>query len=245
MFITNLPYPVLYNICKYLSFIDIINLSKTSKELYILIDNDDYFWKILIKNHFGFKLYQRYVNEIFQNKKNSDYVLYLIDKDRQKFEKSFQNHLPINVCGFRLFNVINCKDNSDGYIAYKSVVKRKLRPPTNELKMSLTIEELFEYYFNRNKNLTKENIFQISLCKLIYFYLIEPKRLLRVDMFRIYLCCSKYHLHCSNAICSKNHEYDLNSLTGRCVRLYSDRLLYQAGIHEVFRRLLSSRPQAD
>jgi hypothetical protein len=38
---------------------------------------------ILIQNHFGFKLYQRYVNEIFQNKKNSDYDLYNADQDRK------------------------------------------------------------------------------------------------------------------------------------------------------------------
>jgi hypothetical protein len=100
MFIDNIPHRVLYHLCKYLSFIDIINLSRTCKRLYISIEKDNYFWMILIKNHFGFILYQLYVNEIFQNKKNSDYVLYLTDKDRQKFEKSFQNHLPINVCGF-------------------------------------------------------------------------------------------------------------------------------------------------
>jgi hypothetical protein len=81
---------------------------------------------ILIKSNFGPKLCQRYVNEIFQNKKNSDYVLYRTGKDRQKFEKSFRNHLPRNVCGFWLFNVLNCKDNSDGYLAYKSVVKQQL-----------------------------------------------------------------------------------------------------------------------
>jgi hypothetical protein len=137
------------------------------------------------------------------------------------------------VWGFWLFNVLNCKDNSDGYIAYKSVVKRKLRPRTNELKMSLTIEEFFEYYLNKNRNLTKENIFQISLYKLIYFYLIEPEPLLGVDIFPIYLCCSQYHLHCSNAMCSRNHEYDLNSLIGRCVRLYSDASCYQAGKRQI------------
>jgi len=90
MFINNLPDHVLYNICKYLSFIDILNLSKTCKQLYILIEKDNYFWMMLIKNHFGFKLYQRYVHEIFNNKKNSDYVLYRTDKDKEKFEKSFE-----------------------------------------------------------------------------------------------------------------------------------------------------------
>ena len=76
---------------------------------------------------------------------------------------------------------------SDGYIAYKSIIKQKLRPRTNELKMSLTIEEFFESYLNRNKYLNNENIRQISLYKLIYFYLIESKRLLGVDLFAIYL----------------------------------------------------------
>ncbi|UJR28845.1 hypothetical protein I4U23_010069 [Adineta vaga] len=60
MSIINLPEHVLYNLCKYLSFIDILNLSKTCKHFYILIENDNYFWKILIKSHFGFKLYQGY-----------------------------------------------------------------------------------------------------------------------------------------------------------------------------------------
>ncbi|CAF0839487.1 unnamed protein product [Rotaria sordida] len=238
MFLDNLPHHALYNLCKYLCLIDIINLSRTCKRLYILIEKDNYFWMILIKNHFGSKLYQLYVNEIFQNKKNSDYVLYRTDKDREKFEKSFRNNLPRYVCNIWLFNVLNCKDNSDGYLTYKSVLKRKFYPRTNELKMSLTIEEFFEHYFNKNKKLTKENIFQISLCKLIYFYLIEPKRLLGVDMCGIYLRCSKYHLHCFNSICSKNHEYDLNSLTGQCVRLYSDELLYQSGIKGKFKSIL-------
>jgi hypothetical protein len=53
MFLDDLPHSVLYDICKYLSFNDIINLSKTCKQLFI----------------FGFKFYQRYINEIFQNKK--------------------------------------------------------------------------------------------------------------------------------------------------------------------------------
>jgi hypothetical protein len=79
--------------------------------------------------------------------------------------------------------MLNCKDNSDGYLAYKSITKQKLHPRTHVLKMSLTIEELFKSYFNRNKYLNKENILQISLYKLIYFYLIESKLLLAVDLF--------------------------------------------------------------
>jgi len=69
--------------------------------------------------------------------------------------------------------MLNTQENSDGYLAYKSVIKQKLRPRTKELKMSLTIEEFFEYCFKRNKFLNQENISQTSLYKLIYFYLIE------------------------------------------------------------------------
>ncbi len=56
--------------------------------------------------------------------------------------------------------------------------------------MSLTIEEIFDYYFKRNNYLTKENILQIPFCKLIYFYSIEFKCLLAVNLFGIYLHCS-------------------------------------------------------
>jgi len=237
MFNNNLPYPVLHHICKYLSFIDIINLSKTSKQLYILIEKDNYFWMILIQNHFGLKLYQRYVNEIFQNKKNSDYVLYRTDEDREKFEKRFRKYPDYYVCIDWLLNILNGKDNSDGHIAYKSMIKQKLRPRTNELKMSLTIEEFFEYYFNRNKNLTNENILQISLYKLIYFYLIAPKRLLGVDLFVIKQWCSRNHLYCSDKI-HPNHEYDSNCLTGQCVRLHSPRCMRIAGIKGKFKSIL-------
>jgi len=41
---------------------------------------------MLIKNHFGFKLYHRYVHKIFNNKKNSDYVLYRTDKDNENLK---------------------------------------------------------------------------------------------------------------------------------------------------------------
>jgi len=68
MFLDDLPHSFFYNLCK---------------QLFILIKRNNYFWMILIQNHFGFKLYQRYVNEIFQNKKNSDYDLYNADKDRK------------------------------------------------------------------------------------------------------------------------------------------------------------------
>ncbi len=76
MFLDDLPHSVLYDLCKYLSFNDIRNLLKTCKQLFILIERNNYFWIKLIENHFGFKFYQHYINEIFQNKKKSDYDLY-------------------------------------------------------------------------------------------------------------------------------------------------------------------------
>jgi hypothetical protein len=57
-------------------------------------------------------------------------------------------------------------------------------------------------------------------------------------MFGIYLRCSRFHLHCSDAICSDKHEYDLHSLTGKCVRLNTDKILYQAGIKGKFKKIL-------
>jgi hypothetical protein len=173
-----------------------MNLSKTCQHLYILIEKDDYCWIRLIENHFGYKLYQCYVNEIFQEKKNSDYALYRTEKDKQKFEKSFRKYKGMHDCNFWLWNVLNAKDNSDGYIALKSIAKQKQYPRTNELKMSLTNEEFFLSYFNRNKYLNKENILQISMYKLIYFYLIESKRLLSVDLFAIDLRCTPHHRCC-------------------------------------------------
>ena len=90
--------------------------------------------------------------------------------------------------------------------------------------MSLTMDELFEYYLNKNQNLTKENICQISWCKLIYFYLIQSKRLSCVDLFPIILSSLRSYLHPSRTIYS-NYEIDLNSSTGRCVRLYSNQII--------------------
>lgn len=81
MNLNDLPNDVFYNICKHLSFTDVLNLSKTCKQFYILIEHEVYFWMVLIQNHFGSKLYRRYVNEILQNKKNSNYVLYRMEKD--------------------------------------------------------------------------------------------------------------------------------------------------------------------
>ncbi|CAF4243671.1 unnamed protein product [Rotaria magnacalcarata] len=237
MSLDTMPHNILYHLCEYLSFMDILNTLKTCKRLYMLIETDNYFWSRMIKSQVGPKLYQRYVYEIFQNPKNSDYSLYRTEKDKEQFAKRLQNHEPKNVCGLWLLNMLNCKDNNDGYIAYRSIVHQKLRPRTNEIKMSLTIEEFIESYLNRTKTLTKENIYQISLYKLIYYYLIEPKRLLGVDIFGINLYCSKDHIRCANSIIT-TQEYDSKCLTGRCVRLYSNSADYQAGIKGKFKSFL-------
>ncbi|CAF2338737.1 unnamed protein product [Rotaria sp. Silwood2] len=121
------------------------------------------------------------------------------------------------MCNIWLMNALNSKDNSDGYIAHKSIVKQKRLSRINKLKMSLTIEEFFESYLNKNKCLNKENILQISIYISIYYYLIECKRLLGVNLLAIDLRCTPHHRCCPNLTCLK-HEYDLNSLTGRCVR---------------------------
>jgi hypothetical protein len=234
----NLPDHALLNICRYLSFIDIENLSKTCKQLYISIEKDNYFWMTLIKNHFGSKLYQRYVHEIFHNKKNSDYVLYLTDKDKENFKKSFENEKQIYLCIKWLFNMLNGNENSDGYLAYKSVRKRKLFPRTNQLKMSLSIEQFFEYYSKRNQYFfNKKNILQIPFCKLIYSYSIEPKRLLGIDLFGIRLRYTNKHSYCVNQLYPKQ-ESDINSLTGRCARLFTDSSLYLLGIKGKFQSIL-------
>ena len=99
MNINDLPHHVLNNICKYLSFVDVINLSKTCRKFCILIENNDYFWMMLIQNHFGSRLYHRYLNEIFQNKKNSDYDLFRTEEDIQKFQKDFRRHLEQRCAG--------------------------------------------------------------------------------------------------------------------------------------------------
>ncbi|CAF4439180.1 unnamed protein product [Rotaria sp. Silwood2] len=242
MNINDVPHHVLYNICKYLSFVDVINLSKTCKKFYMLIENNDYFWMMLIQNHFGSRLYHRYFNEIFQNKKNSDYDLYRTEEDIQTFQKCFRRHLEWEMCNIWLWNVLNGKDNSDGYIAYKSIIRQKRRPRTNTLKMSLTIEEFYESYLNRNKYLNDENIRQISMCKLIYYYFIEAKRLLGVDLSGIDLRCTPCHRSCPVRKYLKqeylNHEYDPNSSAGRCVRLYTTRWMDLSGIKGKFKSIL-------
>jgi hypothetical protein len=237
MFLDNLPDPVFYHLCKYLSLIDVINLSKTCKQLFLSIEKENYFWMMLIKNHFGFQLYQRYVHEIFMNENNSDYVLYCTNKDKEKFEKSFQRNKGFFICTNWLFNMLNGNENSDGYLAYKRLIKQKLHPRTNQLKISLTIEQFFEYCLKRNRNLNKENILQISLYKLIYFYLIKSKRLLAVDLFGIYLRCTSNHSNCTNRLYPK-HEYDSDSSTGRCVRLYTVTSLLLRGIKGKFKSIL-------
>jgi hypothetical protein len=126
---------------------------------------------------------------------------------------------------------------SDGYIAHKSIIQQKRRPRTNELKMSLTIEEFFGSYLNRNKYLNNENIRQISMYKLIYYYFIESKRLLGVDLFATYLGCTRNH-KCCPIQKYPDHEYDLNSLTGRCARLYSIQSWNLDGIKGKFKSIL-------
>jgi hypothetical protein len=70
MFLDDLPHSVLYDLCKYLSFNDIINLSKTCKQLLILIED------------------------------------------------------MFKTCKW-LWIILNCKDNSDGYLAYRRIKKQK------------------------------------------------------------------------------------------------------------------------
>lgn len=136
-----------------------------------------------------------------------------------------------------LLNVLNGKDNSDGYIAYKSLARQKRCQRTNELKMSLTTEEFLQSYLNRNKYLNNENIRQISIYKLVYYYLIEAKRLLGVDLCLIYLRCTPCHRSCPVRKDLKQ-EYDSSSLTGRCVRLYSFPSNISAGIKGKFNSIL-------
>ncbi|CAF3024703.1 unnamed protein product [Rotaria socialis] len=133
--------------------------------------------------------------------------------------------------------MLNGKNNSDGYLAYKSIREQKLRPRTNEFKMFGTIEEFFEYYFKTNKYLNKENILQISFYKLIYRYLIESNRLLAVDLFEIGLRCTQDHLNFRNKLYPKR-KYDIKSLAGRCVRLYTVLSLFLTGIKGQFKSIL-------
>ncbi|CAF4514034.1 unnamed protein product, partial [Rotaria sp. Silwood2] len=141
------------------------------------------------------------------------------------------------MCCLWLWNVLDCKNDSYGYITYKRIVKQKKRPRTNHYNMSLKIEELFQYYLNRNKYLTNENICQILWSKLIYFYLIECKRLSCLDFFPVYLRCSLGHKNCSNTIHS-HYEYDSSSSMGLCVRLYSNINICQFGIKGKFKSIL-------
>ncbi len=73
-----------------------------------------------------------------------------------KIKKNLKNLIKqinrfVCVCITWLLNMLNSQENSDGYLAYKSVIKQKLHSRTKELKMSLTIEEFFEYCFKRKK----------------------------------------------------------------------------------------------
>lgn len=116
---------------------------------------------------------------------NSDYVLRRTEKDKKRFEKSFGKYQEWFLCNIWLFNVLECKDSSHGYIVYKSTFKQKKYPSTNEFKMSLTMQQLFEYYSKRSVYLTEENILHITAYKIVYFYLIQPKRLLGIDFYAI------------------------------------------------------------
>ena len=237
MFLDDLPHSVLYRLCKYLSFHDLINLSTTCKQLFILIDQNDYFWMISIQNQLGFKLYQRYTHEIFRNTRNSDYDLYNTNEDRENFEKKFRKISDTIKSYIWLWNVLNCKDNSNAYLAYKRIHKQKRCPRTNELKMSLTMNELFEYYLLQNKSLTKENICQISSYKLVYYYLIQPKRLSCLDLFPIVIHYPLSSLRFSRTTFSK-YEFDSNSSTNQCVRLYSNITDLELGIKGTFKSIL-------
>lgn len=237
MFLDELPHSVSYDLCKYLSFNDIGNLSKTCQQLFIFIERNNYFWMKLIENHFGSKFYQHYINEVFQNKKNSDYDLYDTDQDRENFEKRFRKISAFYKTYRWLWVVLNCKDNSDGYLAYRRIKEQKLRPRTNELKMSLTMEQIFEYYLLRNDHLTKENLVEISPYKLIYFYLIQSKRLSCLDLFPIVIRCSMDPLLDRRKTFS-NYEFDSNCSTGQYVRLYSYPIHFECGIKGIFKSVL-------
>lgn len=130
MFIDDLPRPALYNLCKYLSLHDIRNLSTTCKQLFHLIEHDDYFWMKLIENQFH--IYQRYVHQLFQKKTNSDYDLYDTEEDRQKSLRKFRKLLKLDPCIGWLWNLLNCtNDSPDGYLAYKRRKHQESSPRTN------------------------------------------------------------------------------------------------------------------
>jgi hypothetical protein len=85
--------------------------------------------------------------------------------------------------------------------------------------------------------LNEKNILQIPFCKLIYFYLIEHKRLLGIDLFGIRLRYTNKYSSCVNQL-YPTQESDIASLTGRCVRLYTDSSLYLVGIKGKFQSIL-------
>jgi hypothetical protein len=60
---------------------------------------------------------------------------------------------------------------------------------------------------------------------------------LGVDLFGIRLQCTRGHLYCSKKLYPKQ-EYDLNSSTGRCIRLYTVKSLYLVGIKGKFQSIL-------
>ncbi|CAF0804723.1 unnamed protein product [Adineta steineri] len=99
------------------------------------IGRDNYFWMILIQNHLRSKLYQRYVNAIFQN------------------------YLEFQLCVIWLLNVLNSKDNNHGYISYRSIIEQKQYPQIN-----IFIKKLFYYYYLiGSKRLLSIDLFPIYL----------------------------------------------------------------------------------
>ncbi len=56
-------------------------------------------------------------------------------------------------------------------------------------------------------------------------------------MSPVFITCSPSHLRCSKKIFS-NNEFNLNSSTGQCVRLYSNRTYNELGIKGIFKSVL-------
>jgi len=78
---------------------------------------------MMIKNRFGFKLYQYYVYMKYFIMRKIQIMFYIVrtKKIYKKFEKSFQKYAEFHICNIRLLNMLNGKDNSDP-ISLKSIV---------------------------------------------------------------------------------------------------------------------------
>lgn len=232
-----LPDLVVYALSNYLSFHDLVNLSRTCQRYSNLIDRNTDFWKRLIQKRFGYKVYERYAYEMFQNQLNSDFDLYDTDEDRKNFEKQFSKMSDLMKPYLWLWNMLNCQDNSDGYVAYQRRKKQKSFPRTDQLRMSWTIEQLFEYYRVTKRNFTGEKICQISSYKLIYFHLIQSKRSSCLQLFPIILY---YPLPPSRRMRTtfETYELDMDSSTGQCVRLDNRFSNLELGIKGTFQSIL-------